>query len=194
MTPPATRTRRRRIIAAVATLCLLSLAGCSPTPAAEGGFVSGDGSLTRIAPQDRQPAPHLTGSDLDGKPLDSATFAGKVVVYNVWGSWCAPCRAEAPALIAAAEQTSDTAQFVGINTRDLDPAPAQAFVRSHNITFPSFYDPRGELLLDFGSQLSPNAIPTTVFVDTQGRLAARVLGEITESTAVGLIADIAEGR
>ncbi len=177
----------------VAVLLMVGLAGCGETPSAEGGIVVGDGSLTRIAVADRQKAPVLKGTDLNGKPLDSATYAGTVLVYNVWGSWCAPCRAEAPALVEASKQTADTAQFLGINTRDLDPGPAQAFVRTQGIDFPSFYDPQGELLLSFGSQVSPNAIPTTIVVDKQGRLAARILGETTEATMVGLINDIAAG-
>ncbi|WP_036922416.1 TlpA family protein disulfide reductase [Propionicicella superfundia] len=190
MTPPPV-TRLRRAVAAVAAAVLL--AGCGSTPTAEGGYVSGDGSLTRIAVSQRQAAPILTGIDLDGKPLDSSAFTGKVIVYNVWGSWCAPCRKEAPALAAAAERTAGTAQFLGINTRDLDRGPAQAFVRAQGIGFPSFYDPQGELLLNFGSQVSPSAIPTTIVVDAEGRLAARVLGEVTETTIVGLVTEIAEG-
>jgi thiol-disulfide isomerase/thioredoxin len=170
------------------------LTGCGTAPAAEGGFVSGDGSITRIAPGQREPAPVLAGTDLDGDPLDSSAFAGTIVVYNVWGSWCAPCRAEAGALVKAAARTDGTAQFIGINTRDLDPGPARAFVRTHDIGFPSFYDPRGELLLLFGGVLSPSAIPTTLVVDAEGRMAARVLGEVSEATLVGLITEISEGR
>ena len=62
-------------------------------------------------------------------------------MINVWGSWCRPCRKEAPALQAASEETRDIAQFVGINTKDHDPAPAEAFVRANKITYPSIYDP-----------------------------------------------------
>ena len=69
----------------------------------------------------------MTGELLGGGDFDSDQLAGKVIVYNVWGSWCAPCRKEAPALEAAAQETADVAQFVGINTRDLDQAPAIAF-------------------------------------------------------------------
>jgi thiol-disulfide isomerase/thioredoxin len=187
-----TPSRLVRAVTAVAVAALL-LTGCGSAPTADGGYVSGDGSLTRIEPARRTAAPVLKGTELDGKPLDSSAYAGKIIVYNVWGSWCAPCRKEAPALAAAAKRTAGTAQFLGINTRDLDPGPARAFVRTQGLGFPSFYDPQGELLLKFGSQLSPNAIPTTIVVDAQGRLAARVLGEVTETTIVGLVTEISKG-
>lgn len=187
--------RRRQWRAVIVTVVTALFAvGCASAPTAEGGYVSGDGSLTRIAPTDRSTAPTLQGVDLNGKPLDSGAYKGKVIVFNVWGSWCAPCRKEAPALAAAAKKTATTAQFLGINTRDLDAGPPQAFVRTQGIEFPSFYDPQGELLLKFGGQLSPSAIPTTLFVDADGRLAARVLGEVTEATVVGLVTEIAEGK
>lgn len=184
--------RRRTLIAALAASALL--AGCTTAPAAEGGFVGGDGSLTLVAPADRQPAPRITGTLLDGSPFDSATIGDVVIVYNVWGSWCAPCRKEAPALEAAARATEGVAQFVGINTRDLDPAPAQAFVRAFDITFPSIFDPDGSELLAFGQHLPASAIPSTVVVDREGRIAARVLGETTEATLKGLVEDVAAGR
>ncbi|MBK8461968.1 MAG: TlpA family protein disulfide reductase [Nigerium sp.] len=184
--------RRRSLIAALAASALL--AGCGATPSAEGGFVGGDGSLTLVAPADRVPAPRITGTLLDGTPFDSATIDDLVIVYNVWGSWCAPCRKEAPALEAAARATAGVAQFVGINTRDLDPAPAQAFVRAFDITFPSVFDPDGRELLAFGKHLPASAIPSTVVVDRDGRIAARVLGETTEATLTGLVADVAAGR
>ena len=98
------------------------------------------------------------------------------------------------ALEAAAQETADVAQFVGINTRDLDQAPAIAFTRAFDVTFPSVFDPDGRELLKFGSQLPPSAIPSTLVVDAEGRIAARVLGETTQATITGLIDDVAAGR
>ncbi|MFT3876785.1 MAG: TlpA disulfide reductase family protein [Propioniciclava sp.] len=184
--------RRRSLIAGLAASVLL--AGCGATPGADGGFVGGDGSLTLVSPADRRPAPQITGTLLDGTPFDSGEFAGLVIVYNVWGSWCAPCRKEAPALEAASRDTADIARFVGINTRDLDPAPARAFVRAFDITFPSVFDPDGRELLKFASHLPASAIPSTVVVDREGRIAARILGETTETTLRELVKDVAEGR
>lgn len=184
--------RRRSLIAGVAASVLL--AGCGSAPRADGGFVGGDGSLTLVAPADRKPAPRITGTLLDGAPFDSGQLAGMVIVYNVWGSWCAPCRKEAPALEAASQATTDVARFVGINTRDLDRAPAEAFVRAFGISFPSVFDPDGRELLKFGAHLPASAIPSTVVVDREGRVAARILGETTETTLRELVKDVAEGR
>lgn len=170
------------------------LAGCGAGPTAAGGFVGGDGSLTRVAQAERRPAPRITGELLGGGSFDSAEHAGRVLVYNVWGSWCAPCRKEAPALEAASVATQGRALFVGINTRDLDRAPAQAFVRAFGLTYPSVFDPDGRELLKFGAQLPPSAIPSTIVVDAQGRIAARVLGETTEATIRGLVDDVAAGK
>jgi thiol-disulfide isomerase/thioredoxin len=185
---------RARATAAWVVAGLMVLTGCGAAPAAQGGFVGGDGSLTIVAPDQRTTAPQITGELLGGGTFDSATLSGQVVVYNVWGSWCAPCRKEAPALEAAARRTAGRATFVGLNTRDLDQAPAQAFVRAFDITYPSVFDPDGRELLKFGTDLPPSAIPSTLVVDAQGRIAARVLGEVTEATLVGLVDDVAAGK
>lgn len=181
----------RRLLLGVAPLALV---GCTSTSDDDVvGFTSGDGSFTLVPGAEREAAPELTGPTLDGETLSISDFKGKVIVLNVWGSWCAPCRHEAPALVEAADQTKDVAQFVGIDTRDLDVAPAQAFVRAFDITYPNIYDPDGALLLEFGA-LPPKAIPSTLIIDQQYRIAARIIGEATVSTLVGAITDIAAGK
>lgn len=180
-------------IVLVATLAVL-LAGCGSGPTSTAGFVGGDGTLTQLSADRRPTAPAIEGTTLDGKAWSSASAAGKVIVYNVWGSWCAPCRAEAPALVQASKRTSDKAVFVGLNTRDLDRAAPQAFVRSFGVPYVNLYDPDGALLLTFSGQLPASAIPSTLLVDPQGRVAARVIGETTEATLVGLVEDLAAGK
>ena len=184
--------------AVVAGVLLVVLAGCTTTGADEGtrsagqeGYVGVRGNLTQIAPADRVLLPAVSGTGLDGEPLSTEDFRGKVLVVNVWGSWCAPCRAEAPALQRASEATRDRAQFLGITTRDNDPAQARAFVRAFGIGYPSIYDPDGKALLVFAGTLPPSAIPSTLIIDEQGRLAARVLGEISELTLVTMIDEVA---
>ncbi|QGF25175.1 redoxin family protein [Raineyella fluvialis] len=162
----------------------------------QGGFVSGDGGVTILAAGKRPAAPVVSGPSLTDQKTTLATKAspGKVLVLNVWGSWCAPCRAEAPELVSAAEKTKDTADFIGLNTRDLDPIPAQAFVRSFGIGYPSIYDPSGTLLLEFSDQLPPSGIPSTLVIDRDGKVAARIIGRTTEATLVGVVEDVAAGK
>lgn len=171
-------------------LAPLGLAGCGSTNTAVNGFTGGDGSFSLIPPGERTAAPPLSGTTLDGKQLALSDYPGTIVVLNVWGSWCGPCRHEAPALVQAATTLEGRAQFIGINTRDLDTAPAQAFVRAFGVPYPNLFDPDGALLLGFG-QLPPKAIPSTLIIDAQGRVAARMLGEASASTVVGAVNDIA---
>lgn len=178
-----------RLPALLAASALL-LAGCgAPSSSDQVGFQGGDGTVTIIEAADRQPAPVLEGETLEGERLSTADLAGTPIVVNVWGSWCAPCRAEAPELAEAAEALGESAAFVGVNTRDLDPAPAIAFQRAFEVPYPSIYDPDGELLLGF-AQLPPKAIPSTVVIDSDGMVAARVLGTVGASTLQGIVEDV----
>ncbi len=187
--------RLTRLTGAVAaTLLVVALSGCTSGKAAnQTGYVGSAQNLTRIAPADRKPVPAISGTSLDGKPIDTSDYAGKVVVINVWGAWCNPCREEMPGLQKASVELAETAQVVGINTRDYDPANARAFVRAQQVTYPSIYNPSGDLLLQFSGLLPPSAIPSTLIIDAEGRLAARVLGSISEITLVDMVDDVAAG-
>lgn len=193
MKRPQAAPARRLLGSLLVILLTLGLASCSnpqglTDEAGSIGFQAGDGSVTIIPAEQREPAPVLSGETLDGDQLSSADFPGQILLINVWGSWCAPCRAEAPALVEVAEQMPEV-QFIGVNTRDLDPAPAQAFVRAFDLPYPSIYDPDGSQLLDFG-QLPPKAIPSTLIIDAEGRVAARILGEASAATFAGVIEDV----
>jgi thiol-disulfide isomerase/thioredoxin len=192
----------RRSLAGLIAVGTMLLAGCASTGADEPtrgagqvGYPQGERNLTRIAPEERMLLPEISGPALGAdRTLSSRDYLGQVVVINVWGSWCAPCRSEAPELQAASEQAEGTAQFLGITSKDYDPAPALAFTRAFSITYPSIFDPTGKVLLDFADVLPPSAIPSTMIIDGQGRLAARVLGPITTKTLVNMITDVASGR
>jgi len=150
--------------------------------------------ITTLPASQREQPGEVSGEGIDGRPLSLSDFAGQVVVVNVWGSWCAPCRAEAPGLVAAAEQLADDdVAFLGINSRDLNQAAARAFVRRFHVPYPSIYDQGGQTLLAFRGTLSANSIPSTVVIDARGRVAARVLGEVSTSTLVGLVEDVSAG-
>lgn len=181
---------------------LLVLSGCTVSSASDGqagdgsdtGFVTGK-SLTRVPPEERSRAPMLTGPAVEGdKTISTADYPGKIIVINVWGSWCAPCRKEAPDLAQASRDTKEIAQFIGLNVRDQDKAQAQAFDRVFKMPYPSIYDPDGSMLVRFSGELPPNAIPTTLIIDRKGRIAIRVIGIITRKSLVDMINAVDAGK
>ena len=156
------------------------------------GYVDGQGIITRLAADERKKPGEVSGTTLDGEDLSLDQYAGKVVVLNVWGSWCAPCRKEARMLGAASrELTSDGVVFVGVNTRDSSPEQGLAFERRYDVPYDSLFDPSGRTLLAFHGTLIPSAIPSTVVLDEQGRVAASILGEVpSQKTLVDLVRDV----
>ena len=197
------RFRARRVLAAaLAAAVVATAAGCTttgadePTKGAGGqGYPGVARNLTRIDPAQRKTIGAVSGPELGGRgTLSVADHIGKVVVINVWGSWCTECRLEAADLEAASRATTKDVQFIGITSKDLDQAPALAYQRAFKITYPSIFDPDGKTLLAFAGQLPPSAVPSTLILDKQGRLAVRILGPITKITLVDIITDIAAGK
>jgi thiol-disulfide isomerase/thioredoxin len=163
-------------------LIAISLAACGNTKqVATKSYVAGNGTVTFIDQQDRKMGPVLTGVTLDGENLQIPN--GGIVVVNVWASWCAPCRAEAPTLAALANKYQGTV-FVGVLTRDSEVA-ARAFQKRFNLPYPTLVD--DSVLLGFRDSLSANAIPSTIVIDKKGRVAARISGEITVASLSDLI-------
>lgn len=172
----------------------LLLAGCGGSAEAdavpEAGYVAGDGSIVIIPPDQRVEAPEVVGPTLDGGTFSLADHMGEVVVINVWASWCAPCRAEAPTLAALAEELEPQGvTFVGLDTRDSD-ASARAFIDRFGIDYDNVIDRDGQLQLLFSDTLPPQAIPSTLVIDRMGRVAGRVLGKASESSLRGMIEPI----
>lgn len=158
--------------------------GGAGTPA-----VDAEPGLTRYLPGQRATAPTLQGTTLDGQPWSLASQAGQVVVINVWGSWCGPCRLETPDLVRLArESRSRGVRFAGIDTRD-NPAAAQAFVRAFQVPYPSLADPDGQVLLTYRAVIPTSVVPSTVVIDRQGQVAARVIGPVTYPTLQGILDD-----
>lgn len=171
-------------------------AGCSGSKAdgTTGGYVSGgdDIRLTRVAPEERKPAPVIEGEDLDGNHVSTEDFAGKTIVVNVWGSWCPPCRAEAPALNAVAKaMKAGDVEFLGISVRE-DAGTTRAFLRKHGSAYPTISDTSGRLALGFVKSLPSVAVPTTWIIDPDGKVAVRIADKTTEATLTGLIEDVQE--
>ena len=175
-----------------AALLLTGCAGSASTApaAADQGYVAADGSIVATAVANRAQAPRITGKGLDGQPMDSDAYAGKVLVYNVWASWCPPCIAEAPSLQAASvELAPQGVQFIGINIGD-NAAAASAHERRFGVTYPSVFDPTSEQLLAFRGSAPMGSPPVTVVVDRAGRVAAVASGAVSGSTIRSLVQDV----
>ncbi|MFB8087247.1 TlpA family protein disulfide reductase [Streptomyces sp. col6] len=181
--------RRFTLLAAplAAAALALTLTACGSGNQTSGGgdtnFVTGTGGLSTAPKGERADAPKLDGETLDGKALDLAQYKGKIIVINAWGSWCAPCRLESKYFTKVAKETKDQGvQFVGINTRDNSRSNALSFEEDHGITYPSFYDRTGKLLLRFPKgTFRLQSIPSTVVIDREGKLAARFVGGIDDT-------------
>lgn len=183
----------RTAAAALAASLLLPACGGSTgaVDTSSGGqrFLAGDGTGAFVPLGKREPAPVLTGSSIYGKELDTSAYAGKVLVLNVWGSWCAPCKKEQPALQRAADATGPLGvQFVGINVRDSSTVAPRRHAERYRVTYPSFFDPQSQLVARLrGVQ----AIPSTLVVDRSGRVAARIFGEVGYDDLVAVIRQVA---
>ncbi len=181
-----------RLLAALLAPLLLAGCGGSTFSAGEQGFVSGDGKVEVLDEADRtEPKAEVAGETVDGQPVSLSDLRGKVVVIPVWGSWCAPCREEAPMLAEASRDLADDGVvFLGIDSRDPDTAQVKRFLERFDIPYDSIYDPDGKTLLAFHGTLPPMTIPSFVFIDEEGRIAARALDSMTRSTLYGVVEDV----
>lgn len=193
----ARRGPRRRAHWAAAALLAAGGAGVSACSAAASGqtqamgsgqsYVSGDQGVTFYRGSSAPAVPGVSGKTLTGAKLSLSAYRGHVVVLNFWGSWCAPCRSEAPALAALARHFQPAGvRFAGVDIRD-NIAAAQAFEGKFGITYPSFNDPGGLIALDFHATVPPAGVPATVVVSPGGRIVARVIGEASYNGLKSLI-------
>jgi thiol-disulfide isomerase/thioredoxin len=190
---------RYRTIALVALVALIglltiTLTGCSANdPLANQykagdnkNYIAGDGSVTEFAVGNRGAAVEWAGTTVTGEAISSADLVGVVTVMNFWYAGCAPCRAEAPDLVAL-QAENEGVQFVGVNVRD-SAETANAFERNFKITYPSVVDAQtGSVLLAFTGIVTPQAVPTTLVIGKDGKVTARVLGRIDKSILSTLI-------
>jgi thiol-disulfide isomerase/thioredoxin len=195
----STRPAPRRVAAGVAgVLAAVALAsGCSAagTASAAGagvadpGYVSGDGTVTQWEASRRGTPVELAGRSFEGEDLDLAAWRGDVVVVNFWYAACPPCRAEAPDLVALSnDYAEEGVRVVGINSTD-EAGTAQAFQRTFGIPYPSIDDREGRGISAMQGAVPLRAVPTTVVLDPEGRIAARVLGRAEGSSLRALVDD-----
>jgi thiol-disulfide isomerase/thioredoxin len=191
----ARRHRQRPRGAAVAVLASLALLSACTGPqlsSGDQGFVTGDGAVSVLSESERDtPQGEVAGKTVDGVQVSLDDHAGKVVVVPVWGSWCAPCRAEAPGLAAAARDLQDEGvAFLGIGARDRNKVDVRRFLERFDIPYDSIHDEDGQTMLAFRGTLPPMSIPSFVFVDQEGRVAARILGEADLPTLYGVLEEL----
>lgn len=184
-----------RLAGSIAVASAVFLAGCAaPDPLAQQAaagdnknYIAGDGSVSEFAAEDREEAISLEGTLLDGSTVSTTDLLGQVTVLNFWYAACAPCRVEAPDLEALHQEFSGQGvQFYGVNIRDEAPT-ATSFERNFGISYPSMLDTDGSILLGLSAQVPPQAVPTTLVLDKQGRISARILGIAEKSTLKALI-------
>jgi peroxiredoxin len=170
------------LVAAVVTgaaLAVVLLAGWATSGSRSVTDVDGNPSAVLYTAGHRPLAPGFTATTLTGSRLSLSSYRGRVVVLNFWGSWCVPCREEAPALAVAAQQYRPAGvAFLGVDVRDTT-ASAQAFVRSFGITYPSVSDSSSQITLDFTAVVPIAGTPTTLVIDRTGHIAGAVFGTVT---------------
>jgi peroxiredoxin len=183
---------RRGPLAAVVVASLLVIAGCSQASdlddGLDGDYVSSDGSVQTIAPDNREAPIAFAGETDEGDTLASGDLAGDVVVLNFWYANCPPCRREAPDLAAlAAEFAGQRVVFLGVNIRD-SAEKARAFAVEFDIPYPSLLDAESrDIVSAFAGEVPPSAVPTTLVLDAEGRVAARFTGLIESPSTVSAV-------
>ncbi|MGO4302023.1 TlpA family protein disulfide reductase [Leifsonia sp. RAF41] len=154
-------------------------------------YIAGDGTVSEFAPGNRGEPVSFAGKLQDGDPVTSKEYAGKVLVVNFWYAGCPPCRVEAPALEELSQKyATQGVGFLGVNLYD-SAQTADSFEKEKGVTYPSMLDrDTGSVLLAFSKTVPPKATPTTLVVDKEGRVAARILGAIPDKSILDtLISD-----
>lgn len=185
---------RTAAVAAAGTLAL-ALAACGAQDSGAGdvvgqGFVSGDGSVQQWTPAERADPVTVEGTTFEGDQVSTEDWRGDVVVLNTWYAGCAPCRAEAPDLVElATERADDGVRLLGINTED-DAGTGLAFQRTFEVPYPSIEDRSGQVVARLSGVVPLQAVPSTVVLDAEGRVAARVIGQVAGSTLDAIVDDV----
>jgi thiol-disulfide isomerase/thioredoxin len=176
-----------KFLAALAiSVLVLTTSGCANDSLAEQfrsgdnkNYIAGDGTVTEFALGSRPAAASWSGVTESGEQISSDQLEGVITVMNFWYAGCAPCRIEMPELIELQDEfLSEGVQFVGVNVRD-SAETSLAFARKINMNFPSVMDAKtGSVVLGFTGVVTPQAVPTTLVIDAEGNVSARVLGRI----------------
>lgn len=176
-------------VALLVTSCAADGGATGDVQVAGAGYQEGDGSYTTWEPDDRPGPVDLTGESYGGETIDLDDWRGDVVVVNFWYAACPPCRAEAADLVAIHDDYAGSAHVLGINPRD-DAGTALAFERTFEVPYPSLHDSQARGVAAMEGQVPLQAMPTTVVLDAEGRIAARFLGQIDPTVVRGVMDDV----
>ncbi|GAB2528395.1 TlpA disulfide reductase family protein [Paramicrobacterium agarici] len=188
---------KRPAAALLTALLTLALVACSNNEGlseqyragSNKGYIAGDGSISEIPPGERGEPVSFSGISDTGEPVSSADYAESVLVVNFWYAACAPCRVEAPDLEESYQaHRDDGVHFLGVNIRD-QAATAREFAESYGVTYPSIADTEGSVKLSFAGEMAANAVPTTLVLDRDGRVAARILGRVMDVSILNALID-----
>ena len=189
------KTKRRLVVLGAAMLAAVALvavlvAGWAGSGQRDVTEVDGNASAVLYTAGHQPLAPDFTATTLTGSTLNFASYRGKVVVLNFWGSWCGPCRVEAPTLAVAAEQYRKAGvDFLGVDVRDTT-ASAEAFTRNFGVTYPSVSDAGSVITLDFTAAVPIAGTPTTLVIDRTGHIAGAVFGPATMGELTAMLAKV----
>ena len=193
----------RKLLAALAISALvLSTSACANDSLADQfrsgdnkNYIAGDGTVTEFALGSRPKAADWSGVTESGEALFSTQLDGVITVMNFWYAGCAPCRIEMPELIELqTEFLPEGVQFIGVNVRD-SAETSLAFARRIGMNFPSVMDAKtGSVVLGFTGVVTPQAVPTTLVIDAEGNVSARVLGRIEKGILTTLVKTVIEER
>ena len=193
----------RKLLAALAmSVLVLTTSACANDSLADQfrsgdnkNYIAGDGTVTEFALGSRPKAASWSGITESGEEISSTQLEGVITVMNFWYAGCAPCRIEMPELIELqTEFLPEGVQFIGVNVRD-SAETSLAFARRIDMNFPSVMDAKtGSVVLGFTGVVTPQAVPTTLVIDAQGNVSARVLGRIDKGILTTLVKTVIEER
>ena len=178
----AASSRHLRLVSVVVTALLLAACSGTAQGSAGAGFVAGDGATGIIPTAERESAPRVDGVTLDGERIALADLPAPVVI-NFWASWCGPCAKEAPALRNVARAYEGRVSFIGVNVKD-ESATARRFEQDFKVPYPSWEDQAASIAASFGG-IGPAALPSTIVLDAEHRVAARLFGAVNEPQLSG---------
>jgi peroxiredoxin len=185
------KAKRRTVVTTAAAVVVLLVAALVVTVFTHGNSSSADDNMVAYPAGHRPAAPDFTATSLTGAPINFASYRGKIVVLNVWGSWCAPCVSEGQTLKYLDEEYGPQGiAFLGDDLQD-SPKNALAFLRSDGITYPSVNDATGAVEERLAIAVPISATPTTLVIDKTGHIAGVIDGAVTYPEITTLLKDAA---